>query len=110
MFSGAYLEINGEKIELSEKMKWYEYLSVILTAAVLILWSNIPALYETIPILGGMVGGGIAGFAAAMNGYIVKKTKRIWLKILLSIALIVAVVVTEYITIMLFLPLFILIS
>ena len=103
-------EITVRKIELSEKMKWYEYLSVILTAAVLILWSKIPALYETIPVFGGMVGGGIAGFAAAMNGYIVKKAKRIWLKILLSIALIVAVLITECIMIMMLLPLFILIS
>ncbi len=108
MFVGAYLEINGETIELSEKMKWYEYLGAILIAAVLISWGNVPALCEIIPIFGGAVGGAIAGAAAVLNCYIVKKVKKTWLKILVPLAVFVTVVVAEFVTILTILPLLIL--
>ena len=74
--SGVYLLIDGVKVELSEKTKWYETLFAILPLILVFTWGNSPELCAIFPIIGGAVGGGVAAGFAILNIYLMKSTKN----------------------------------
>lgn len=86
--SGAAVEIDGERIGLTEKVKWYEILFGCLPLILVLIWGNSPALFKVIPVVGGAIGGGIGGGLSALSIFFIKSVKPIGLKILIGIGMI----------------------
>lgn len=93
--SGAAVEIDGERISLTEKIKWYEILLGCLPLILVLIWGNSPALVKVIPVVGGAIGGaidggiggGISGGLSALSIFFIKSVKPIGLKILIGIGM-----------------------
>ena len=84
---GLVAEINGEKIQLTPKLKWYETILPILLAVLIFVWGNNVQLCKIIPIVGGAIGGAIIGALTFFSIVISKSTKNILLKILIQVAM-----------------------
>lgn len=79
---GVSLVINGERIMITEKPKWYEVaLSVSIFIAVMI-WGNVPALFYIFPVVSGAIGGAISGCAACVCLFVMRKQKNIIMKLI----------------------------
>ena len=79
---GVKVIINGKIYTIYEKPRWYEYLIALLFIAVTIIWGSIPALVKIIPIVGGAIGGAIAGFFNALGFALARKTNKILKKLI----------------------------
>ena len=87
---GAQLYIDQDVIELTEPTKWYEFACAISSVMLILVWGNVPALCEIIPIVGGAIGGGISGLAAGVTLFLMKKTKNAGVKLLVWIGMLAA--------------------
>lgn len=94
--SGAIIDINGEKFRLTEPAKWYDYVLAFIWVPVYIVLSNTPAFYMIFPIVGGALGGAIAGIGAALAMYTIKPMKNIAVKIVISLAYFVGVMLINF--------------
>ncbi len=83
---GACLNLNGETIRLTPKLKWYEVVLCILPLIFTLTWGNIPALCDIVPVVGGMIGGAIGGVFSMVGLYAIRSVKPLWLKIVIGIA------------------------
>lgn len=83
---GASLNIKGETISLTPKIKWYEIALCILPLLLTLTWGNIPALCAIVPIVGGAIGGAIGGAFSVLGLFLLRSVKPIWLKILIALA------------------------
>lgn len=83
---GSTLNIQGETIELTLKIKWYEIMLCIFPLLLTLTWGNSRALCSIIPIVGGAIGGGIGGLFSMICLLCIKCVKPIWLKIIIAIA------------------------
>lgn len=81
--TGATLYVDEDVIPLVAPCKWYEIACSVLIAAFLMVWGNVPALCEVFPLIGGALGGAIAGAACVANLFLMRKVKRIGLKLLI---------------------------
>lgn len=82
---GCKMTFEGETIELTPSVKWYEYLLSILPFIFIMIWGNIAALCEIVPVVGGAVGGLISAIFSCVNLVIIKRFKQWWLKLIISI-------------------------
>ncbi len=94
--SGAVIDINGEKFRLTEGAKWYDYVFTFMWVAIYIAWSAIPQLYMTFPVVGGAIGGVVAGIAAAGTIYIIKPMKNIAAKFAVSLGIFVGMMLVNF--------------
>ncbi len=94
--SGAIIDINGEKYRLTESAKWYDYVFAFMWVAVYIVLSVTPAFYTMVPIVGGALGGAIAGIGAALSLYTIKPMKNIAAKFAVSLAFFVGVMLVNF--------------
>lgn len=78
---GCTLYIDKDVITVSEPCKWYEVFCSALICIFVLIWGNVPALCEILPIIGGAIGGAICGFAACANLLLMKQTKNVALKL-----------------------------
>lgn len=83
---GACLNVNGETIRLTPKLKWYEIVLCIWPIILTLTWGNIPALCAIVPIVGGAIGGGIGGLFSVLGLYFIRSVEPLWLKIVIAIA------------------------
>lgn len=83
---GSNLDIKGESIALTPKIKWYEILLCIFPLLLTLIWGNSRALCAIIPIVGGAIGGAIGGLFSMLGLFGIKSVKPIWLKILIAFA------------------------
>ena len=83
---GITLQIENETIQVVSKIKWYEVLFAIIIAVFFISWGNVPSLVKIVPLVGGAIGGMIAGLSAILYLYFSKLVKPVWMKILIFIA------------------------
>ncbi|MDE6618599.1 MAG: hypothetical protein K2K13_06215 [Clostridiales bacterium] len=81
---GANLNIKGENIALTPRVKWYEIALCILPFLFVMIWGNVTALCRIIPIVGGAIGGGISGLFSVLGLWGMKSVKPIWLKLLIA--------------------------
>lgn len=84
-FQGAGLDIKGETIVLTPRVKWYEIVLCILPLLLTLVWGNVPALCMIVPIVGGAIGGGIGGLFCIFGLWGMKSVKPVWLKILIGL-------------------------
>ncbi len=82
---GASLDINGEKIEVIPRIKWYEIVLCVLPFLFVVIWGNVTALCRIIPIVGGAIGGGISGLFSVLGLWGMKSVRPTWLKILIGL-------------------------
>lgn len=87
---GTKATIGGEIIELTPTVKWYEIVLSLLPFIVVLVWGNVVALCQIIPIVGGAIGGLVSGIITILNLLVIKGIKQIWLKIIVSLAMLVA--------------------
>ena len=93
--SGAAVEIDGERIGLTEKIKWYEILLGCLPFFIVLVWGNSPALVKVIPMvgrvinraIGGAIGVGLGSVLSVLSLFFLKSVKPIGLKILIGIGM-----------------------
>lgn len=83
---GACLNAGGETIRLTAKIKWYEIVLCVLPFVFIITWGNVPALCALVPVVGGAIGGAIAGLMSVVGLYFMRSVKQIWLKIVIALA------------------------
>ncbi|MDE5593720.1 MAG: hypothetical protein K2I75_07295 [Clostridiales bacterium] len=83
---GASLDVKGEKIEVTPRVKWYEIVLCMLPFLFVMIWGNVTALCKIIPIVGGAIGGGISGLCSVLGLWGMKSVKPIWLKLLIAFA------------------------
>lgn len=88
--TGAFVNINSERIRLTAAVKWYEIVLSILPFILIMVWGNSAALCSIVPVIGGAIGGGISGVMCVTNLFIIKGVKPVWLKLVISIAMLVA--------------------
>lgn len=97
-----YLNLN-EGIVITPTCKWYEYVLSIIPLILILVWGNTVALYNIVPVLGGLLGnsiieaaiyGGIGGAIGCVGGFfnlfIIKKINNVFVKIAISLGIIVA--------------------
>jgi hypothetical protein len=95
--TGVVIEINGGlKYRVTEPAKWYDYVLAFIWLPVYLVLSITPAFYTTFPIVGGALGGAIAGIGAALALYTIKPMKNIALKIVISLAYFVGVMLINF--------------
>jgi hypothetical protein len=95
--TGAVIEINGGlKYRVTEPAKWYDYVLAFIWVPIYIVLSAVPAIYTTFPIVGGALGGAIAGVGAALAMYSIKPMKNIAVKIVISLAYFVGVILINF--------------
>lgn len=82
---GASLDIKGETIALTPRVKWYEIVLCVLPFLFVMIWGNVTALVKIIPIVGGAIGGGISGLFGVLGLWGIKSVKPIWLKLLVAL-------------------------
>lgn len=83
---GASLNVNGETISLTPKVKWYEILLCILPLILTLTWGNIPQLCLIVPLVGGAIGGAIGGVFSVIGFYVMRIVKPVGYKILIALA------------------------
>ena len=94
--TGVSLCVGVDVISLTPKLKWYEVVFSILPFIFIMVWGNSTALCAIFPVVGGAIGGGIAGLCVAGNLFLVKLTNNIFLKILISLIVFAACVFACY--------------
>lgn len=94
--SGVFIDINGEKFRVTESAKWYDYVLTFAWAAIYIVWSVSDTLNMIFPVVGGALGGAVAGLGAAAALFIIKPMKNIAAKIAVSLGMFVAVMLVNF--------------
>ncbi len=84
---GAVLAAGEETVRLTQPVKWYEIVLSVLPFLLIMVWGNVVALCEIVPVVGGLIGGGISAVLSCLNLFIIKGVKPIWLKVVISIAI-----------------------
>lgn len=79
---GTTLIVDGEEIVLTPSCKWYEIALSVLLFTFLLVWGNVPALGAIVPIVGGALGGAVAGGAWYGALYLMRRVKGPGLKLL----------------------------
>ncbi len=83
--AGTKATIGSRAIELTPKIKWYEYILAVLPFVLIMIWGNIVALCKIVPIVGGAIGGLISGIFSMLNLFVIKRVRQVWLKILITV-------------------------
>lgn len=83
--TGSYLQTAMERIPLTPRVKWYEIVLSVLPFLLILVWGNIPALCQIVPVVGGAISGAISAVFSIVNLFIIKGIKPVWLKILISV-------------------------
>ncbi len=79
---GVKAILNGHSYTIYEKAKWYEYLIMILFIILTIIWGNVPTLCKILPIVGGTIGGFVAGFINFLGFALARKTDKSLIKLI----------------------------
>ena len=83
--NGTTLLIDGESIQLTPKIKWYEAVLAMIPLFFLITWGNNVFLCSIFPVVGGGIGGLLGGAGGALSLFFMKTQKKPILKITIGI-------------------------
>lgn len=84
-YTGLSLQIGDRTLTVTQKVKWYEIVLCILPLVLNLIWGNVYALCEIVPIVGGAIGGAISGVLSVVSLYLIKNVKPVWLKIIIAV-------------------------
>ena len=94
--SGVKLNVANQTIVISDSAKWYEYVLAVLGFVFILVWGSSVELCKIFPVVGGAIGGGISGGLAVVSLFVMRKTKKTWLKIVIGIAFIALTILICY--------------
>ena len=103
--SGAKLCIDGETIELSAKLKWYEVVIAILPLIFMWTLGNTAALCSIFPVVGGAIGGVIGAIGWIVALLVMKKSVNPFYKIITGFGVAIATVLASFLLALAFLSL-----
>lgn len=83
---GVTIEIDGEKMVMVEKPKWYVIALIILFAIIPIVWANVPTLCGIFPLIGGAIGGAIMGVCAVATYMATRRVPKPIYQVLITFA------------------------
>ncbi|MDE6058634.1 MAG: hypothetical protein K2G44_01170 [Clostridia bacterium] len=86
VMSGVTLYIGDEAFPVCEKAKWYEYVLSAFIFVFILVWGNVPALVKLLPLVGGAIGGGIAGLFFVLSLFGMRLVRKPVLKVLVFLA------------------------
>lgn len=86
---GSSIYVGGETYVVSLPPKWYEYVIGFIPFVLILIWGNVPALCEIVPVIGGAIGGAISGVTSFFSVIFMKKTENILFKLLIGVGMIV---------------------
>ena len=95
--TGSKLLIDGEVIQLSAPAKWYEMILAFIPLLFLVTWGNSASLCAIFPVVGGAIGGALAGLGGVMSLFFMKSKKMPLVKILIGIIVAAATILIAYI-------------
>lgn len=84
--TGVKLLAGGQTHVLIDAPKWYEIVLPFIIFAFILVWGNIVATFEILPIVGGALGGAISGLLAMVCFLIMRFVKKIYWKLLVFAA------------------------
>ena len=93
---GSSLQIDGESIQLSPKLKWYEIVLAVIPFLFLVIWGNSATLCSVFPVVGGAIGGGLGGAAAILSLVFMKSNKSLLVKIIIGVISIAATILIAF--------------
>lgn len=94
--SGIKLSIGEDTVQLSRRVKWYELVLSLFIAIFIIVWGNSAYLSTILPIMGGVIGGAIAGLMAIVNLSVIIGKEKIWQKLLLTLAMLIVAYIAAF--------------
>ncbi len=83
---GSKLFIGQETITVTPPIKWYEIVLSLLPFLLIMVWGNVVALCEIVPVVGGAIGGAVSAMLSVLNVFFIKCVRPVWLKILITVA------------------------
>lgn len=89
VLKGQSLNVNGTTFIVSLPPLWYEYVLAIFPVVFILIWGNIPALCMILPVIGGAIGGGIAGLFMVLSIVFMKKTDKPLFKVLIGFGMMI---------------------
>ncbi len=95
-YQGVELVIGVNKYQVSERLKWYEYLTIILPLVFNLIWGNSVTLCKIIPMIGGALGGLVSALVGALGLVLISKCTKVWQRILVVIGTFVVSVLICY--------------
>ena len=101
LLTGATLCVGNTNIQLSEPCKWYEVFCSVLIAVFLFVWGNDPTLCMILPLVGGAIGGAIAGLGTVTCLLLMKQTKGVGKKLLVWLGAFIGTVALSFVVAML---------
>ena len=81
---------------MTESAKWYDYLIAFIWLIPYFVWANSPVLCAILPIVGGGLGGAVAGVFLATGLLLIKSNKNIAAKIGISFAFFAATILVNF--------------
>lgn len=93
---GIKLCFDDMTIVLSSAPKFYELIFAFLPLMFIIMWGNIPSLCAIFPVIGGGIGGALAGFAAVLSLYLMKTQKTFLSKLLMGLSVFIITVAIAF--------------
>lgn len=96
ILSGTKAVIGGNEVVIEPATKWYEYVLSFVSLVFVLIWGNVTALCEIFPIVGGALGGFISALFSVLNLILIKKTDKLWLKLIISLASFVVAILICY--------------
>ncbi len=86
---GSVMTIQGENIQLSPKIQWYESIFPILMILFTLIWGSSKSLCAIFPVVGGFVGGLISAIFACCCIIFTKQVKSPLYKLLIGLGIFV---------------------
>ena len=94
---GSDLFIEGEKVEIVKRPKWYELLLALIPFIFIVIWGSVPSLVEIFPVVGGALGGLIGALGGIYSVMLTKKMNTLFTKVLIGIGFAIATIATAFI-------------
>ena len=83
IFNGTTLHIGSDEILLTQKTPWYTIMSSAFIVCFVLIWSNIPFLFNIIPMVGGAIGLAVAAACSMLNVIFMARTDKLYIKLLI---------------------------
>lgn len=86
VFTGLSIKVDDINVQVVPKTMWYEYVMFLIPFVLIMIWGNVVALCEIIPVIGGAIGGAISGVFGVIGFFIAKRTNNVLYKLLIALA------------------------
>ncbi len=87
--TGVTLHVDEDVIPITPPCKWYEVACSVSIFVLILIWGNVPALGQIVPVVGGAIGGAISGLTGCLCLFLMRNTKNVVHKLLIWLGLFV---------------------